>query len=340
MREWIVEKPDAGMRLDKWLASRTDAGSRNRAAEWLARGKVFLDGEPVDASAGATKMAAGQRVGVWMDRPGSSKSAERSVRELRHLLRVVHEDAAIVVVDKPAGLLVEPLPKRKGEEPTLVDLLADRDRHRPRARTYVVHRIDRDTSGLVLFARTLGAREALAAQFARHTPERIYQAVVLGHPSPRSGDWRDVLAWDPSSLRQRKAHGRDARGKAAEARYRVTEMFEGAALVEVSLVTGKRNQIRVQAAMRGHPLLGEKQYRSNARRNDEESATVDLPHINRQALHAHRLRFVHPDTRQPVEFTSPMPEDMAALLRKLRRDSSGSPASALSGESRRRPRAT
>jgi 23S rRNA pseudouridine1911/1915/1917 synthase len=340
MREWFVEKPDAGMRLDKWLASRADAGSRSRAAEWLARGKVFLDGEPVDASAGSTKMTAGQRVGVWMDRPGSSKPAARSVRELRHLLHVVYDDTAIVVVDKPAGLLVEPLPGREGEEPTLVDLLADRDRHRPRARTYVVHRIDRDTSGLVLFARTLAAREALAAQFARHTPARVYQAVVLGHPSPASGIWRDVLAWDRSSLRQRKAHGRDARGKAAEARYRLTEAFNGAALVEVSLVTGKRNQIRVQAAMRGHPLLGEKQYRSNARRDDQKSPGADLPHIDRQALHAHRLSFVHPATREPVEFTSPMPQDMVELLKKLGKGVSRPSTSGVSGERPRRSRAT
>jgi len=339
MREWIVEKPDAGTRLDKWLASRADAGSRSRAAEWLARGKVFLDGEPVDAAAGATKMAAGQRVGVWMDRPGSSKPAERSVLEVRHLLRIVYEDATIVVVDKPAGLLVEPLPRRKGEEPTLVDLIADRDRHRPRVRTYVVHRIDRDTSGLVLFARTITARDALAAQFARHTPERVYQALVVGHPSPPAGTWRDVLAWDSSSLRQRRAHGRDARGKAAEARYRVTETFEGAALVEVSLVTGKRNQIRVQSAMRGHPLLGEKQYRSNSQRDDEEKTGVDLPRIDRQALHAHRLGFMHPATREPVEFTSPMPDDMAGLVKKLRRRGHPTPG-AISEELRRRPRAT
>ena len=314
MREWIVESADAGMRLDQWLAGRTDAGSRRRASEWLARGKVFVGGEPVDAAAGAHKLVAGERVGVWVDRPGSSKAADRAVHPVRHLLRVLHEDESIVVVDKPVGLLVEPLPDRAGEEPTLFDLLADHYRHAPRARSYVVHRIDRDTSGLVLFARTPAARDLLKAQFEERTPERVYLAVVLGRPSLSRGTWRDQLAWDPSALRQRKAHASDARAKDAEAHFQVTEQFADAAMIEVALVTGKRNQIRVQAALRGHPLLGERQYRFDA--PPEPPA---LPRINRQALHAWKLGFIHPTSRTRVAYTSPLPEDLAALLAALRR---------------------
>jgi len=314
MREWIVDSADAGMRLDQWLAGRTDAGSRRRAAEWLTRGKVYLGGQPVDAASGAYKVAGGERVGVWIDRPGSSRPADRSVRDVRHLLNVIHEDDAIVVLDKPVGLLVEPLPGRAGEEPTLVNLLADRYRHAPRARTFVVHRIDRDTSGLVLFARTPQARDALKSQFEARTPERVYQAVVLGQPAPPGGTWRDTLAWDPEALRQRKAHGSDARAKDAEARYTVIEQFADASLIEVSLVTGKRNQIRVQAAMRGHPLLGERQYRFNA-----PPEPLGLPRIDRQALHAWRLGFVHPTSGQRVTYTSPPPADLTALLAALRK---------------------
>ena len=312
MRTWIVDAVDAGMRLDKWLASRTDRGSRRRATEWLARGKVFVNGEPVDSESAGRTVAAGQRIGLWPDRPGSSKPADRSVTRLRHLLRIVHEDDAILVVDKPAGLLVEPLPGRGGEEPTLVDLLADHYRHVPRARWHVVHRIDRDTSGLVLLARTPAARESLKRQFARRTPLRIYLAVLLGRPSPPGGTWRDTLAWDSSSLRQRRAHGRDARGKAAEAHYRVLQQFADAALVEVSLVTGKRNQIRVQAALRGHPLLGERQYRFSA-----GAEPAGLPRIARQALHAQTLGIVHPDTGEPFSCSAPLPEDFARLLASL-----------------------
>jgi len=314
MREWIVESADEGMRLDQWLAGRTEAGSRSRATQWLARGKVYVNGQPAEPAARADRVIAGQRVSVWMDRPGSSKPADRSVFDVRHLLNVVHQDDAIVVLDKPVGLLVEPLPDRAGEENTLLDLLADYYHHEPRARSYVVHRIDRDTSGLVLFARTALAREALKEQFEHRTPERVFQAVVLGRPSPPEGIWRDTLAWDPSSLRQRQAHGRDARGKDAEAQYRVIEQFVEAAVIEVTLVTGKRNQIRVQAAMRGHPLLGERQYRFGA--PPEPSS---LPHIDRQALHAWKLGFVHPTTGRRVSYTSPLPEDLEILLRALRK---------------------
>ena len=314
MREWIVESADAGMRLDQWLAGRTDAGSRSRASQWLSRGKVYVDGHPAEPAARADRVMAGQRVSVWMDRPGSSKPADRAVGDVRHLLNVIHQDDAIVVLDKPVGVLVEPLPDRAGEENTLLDLLADHYRHEPRARSYVVHRIDRDTSGLVLFARTVLARDALKEQFEQRTPERVYQAVVLGHPLPPQGTWRDKLAWDPAALRQRQAHGRDARGKDAVAEYRVLEQFAEAALIEVSLVTGKRNQIRVQAAMRGHPLLGERQYRFGV-----PLESPGLPPVDRQALHAWKLGFVHPATGRRVTYTSPLPEDLETLLRALRK---------------------
>jgi 23S rRNA pseudouridine1911/1915/1917 synthase len=165
MREWVVEGADEGMRLDQWLAGRTDAGSRSRATQWLDRGKVYVDGKPVEPAGRADRVIAGQRVSVWMDRPGSSKPADRSVGDERYLLTIVDQDDAIVVIDKPVGLLVEPLPDRPGEEITLVDLLVDHYRHERRARAYVVHRIDRDTSGLVLFARSTAARDALKEQF-------------------------------------------------------------------------------------------------------------------------------------------------------------------------------
>jgi 23S rRNA pseudouridine1911/1915/1917 synthase len=329
MQEWTVAGPDAGMRLDKWLASRGGAGSRRRAAEWLAKGKVFLDDEPVDDAAAGHAVTGGQRIGVWIDRPGSARRPDRSLREARDCLRILHEDDSFVVVDKPPGLIVEPLPRRAGEEATLTDLLAEHYRHSPRGSAYVVHRIDRDTSGLVLFARTPGARDALKAQFARRTPVRIYRAVLLGRVFPERGTWHDTLAWDPTSLRQRKAHGRDARGKAAEAHYHVITQFADAALVEVSLVTGKRNQIRVQAAMRGHPVLGERQYRFSA-----PPEPPGLPQIGRQALHAHRLAFIHPDTGRDVSFTSPLPSDLEKLIAEL--TSSGASGTSRTSPPRRR----
>jgi len=313
MQEWVIAADAAGMRLDLWLARHAGAGSRSRASAWLERGKVFVAGEAAGPRDAARRLVAGDRVGVWMDRPGSAKRADRVALDGRHLLRIVADDAAFIVADKPAGLIVEPLPARGGEEVTLLDLLCHHVRHAPRAALHVVHRIDRDTSGLVLFARTAEARDALKDQFERRTPSRIYQAVLEGVVTPARGTWKDQLAWDATSLRQRKAHATDARGKEAVAEYDVLAQFELAALVEVSLVTGKRNQIRVQAALRGHPLLGERQYRFGS-----PPPAPGLPRIERQALHAWRLGFRHPSTGRPVMFTAEPPEDFRRLLAALR----------------------
>ena len=253
MQEWVVAADAAGMRLDLWLARHAGAGSRSRAAAWLERGKVFLDGQAAGPDDAARRLTPGLRVGVWMDRPGSARAADRAAHGRRHLLRIVAEDATFIVADKPAGLIVEPLPGRSGEEVTLLDLVRHHLRHEPRASLYVVHRIDRDTSGLVLFARSAEVRDALKDQFERRTPVRVYQAVVEGAVRPTRGRWIEQLAWDASRLRQRKAHASDARGKEAVAEYAVLEQFAAAALLQVSLVTGKRNQIRVQAGCAAIP---------------------------------------------------------------------------------------
>lgn len=313
MQEWVVSEADAGTRLDLWLVRCAEGGSRRRVAEWFARGKVYLGEQLVDAAAAAHRLAAGERVGVWLDRPGSATTAERSVVPLRHLLRLVYSDAAVIAVNKPPGLLVDPLPGSQSPEVTLLDLLRDQVGRERRGGLYVVHRIDRDTSGLVLFARSAAAAEALKQQFEAHTPERVYQALLLGRPQPPSGTWRDRLSWDASTFRQRRAHATDARAKEAIAHYAVREQFAAAALVEVSLVTGKRNQIRVQAALRGHPLLGERQYRFAA-----PPEPPGLPRSERHALHAWRLGFEHPVTAQPVSLTAPLPADLTRLLDELR----------------------
>ena len=313
MQEWVIAADAAGMRLDLWLARHAGAGSRSRAAAWLERGKVFLDGQAAGPDEAAHRLTPGLRIGVWMDRPGSAKAADRAAHDRRHLLRIVAEDADVIVADKPAGMIVEPLPGRSGDEVTLLELVRHHLRHEPRASLYVVHRIDRDTSGLVLFARSAEARDALKDQFEQRAPVRVYQAVVEGLVWPPRGRWTDQLAWDASRLRQRQAHATDARGKEAVADYAVLEQFPAAALVQVSLVTGKRNQIRVQAGLRGHPLLGERQYRFGA-----PAPAPGLPRIDRQALHAWRLGFRHPSTGRQVTVTAEPPEDFTRLLAALR----------------------
>ena len=311
MAEWTVRSGEAGLRLDKYLASADRAGSRAKAAAALERGKVFVnDREMTLADAGA-RLEIGDAVRLWMDRPGSSKG--RSALGDDRDLPIVYEDDAIVVLDKPAGLLAVPLPiGRREDARSVFEDLKVYLRQRGRRRPFVVHRIDRDTSGLVLFAKTAAAQDTLKAQFKKHEPERVYHAVVYGHPSPPSGTWRDTLTWDTKALIQKETSPRDPRGKEAVSRYRVIERLAGAALVEVTLVTGRRNQIRIQARLRGHTLVGEQRYVCGP----DQLRPIAFP---RQALHAHRLTFRHPADGREMRFEAPRPADFSALVDRLRR---------------------
>ena len=305
--DWTVSDQERGVRLDKFLAADDRLGSRRRASVALDRGKVFINGVEAAPDAGATKLGTGDRIRVWMDRPGSSRSRGPSRAGDLHIL---FEDQAIIVLDKPAGLLAVPL-ERKEHADSVVDQLVTYLRPQGKRKPLVVHRIDRDTSGLVVFAKTAAAQGALREQFKRHTAERVYRAVVYGHPSPPSGTWRDRLVWDGKALIQKETHPRDPKGKDAVCRYETLEKFEGTSLIEVRLETGKRNQIRLQARLRGHTLVGETRYVYGP----EALRPIDFP---RQALHAFRLGFTHPVTRAPLRFEAPPPEDFAGLVSRLR----------------------
>jgi 23S rRNA pseudouridine1911/1915/1917 synthase len=306
---WVTQADDAGVRLDKFLAAPQRLGSRGRVAEALDKGKVFVNEQEASRRDGGTTLRAGDVVRLWMDRPGSAKRRPRSSVEAGNV-EILYEDDALMVVNKPAGLLSVPLP-RKPDEASAYDDLETHLRPRGKRKPLVVHRIDRDTSGLVVFARTIRAQQALKDQFRRREPERVYLAVVYGHPEPREGTWRDHLVWDSKALIQRRTRAGDPAAKEAISRYRVLETLDGASLIEVRLVTGKRNQIRLQARLRGHTLVGEQRYvyGPDALRSIE---------CSRQALHAHRLSFLHPVDGRPLTFEAPLPADLSALVRRLR----------------------
>lgn len=307
---WTVDAAEADVRLDKFLAHPDRLGSRGRAVAAIERGKVFVNEVEVPLARAATTLRRGDVVRVWMDRPGSSRPRPRE----RHVgdLHLLYEDDAIVVVNKPPGLLTVPLPDEA--DTSVQEMLNDYLRSRGRRRkVLVVHRIDRDTSGLVMFAKDALSQKRLKDQFRRREPERVYWAVVYGHPDPPSGTWRDHLVWDKDSLIQKQTHPKDPRAAEAVSDYRVLETFRDASLVEVRLRTGKRNQIRLQARLRGHTLVGEKRYVFGPE-------TIRPIAFARQALHAHRLALRHPADDRPLTFEAPVPADLASLLRRLRRD--------------------
>ncbi len=307
--KWVAGESEAGMRLDKFLADPSRLASRSRASTALARGKVYVNGAEVTPDAAAQRLVRGDAVRVWMDRPGSAK--RRSARTGDSTaLQIIYRDPALVVVNKPAGLLAVPLPVRDAE-PSVESELAMILRSHGKRRPLVVHRIDRDTSGLVLFALRADAQARLKQQFLRREPERVYLAVVYGCPTPSQGTWSDRLVWDQRALIQKDTHPNDPRGKDARSEYRVVEDFGIASLIEVRLVTGKRNQIRLQARLRGHTLVGEQRYVFGP----DALRTIDF---KRQALHAARLAFRHPVTGQGLRFEAPLPPDMAELVKRLR----------------------
>ena len=312
---WIVSSDEQGIRLDRFLAAAERVGSRSRVRAALDRGQVFVNDVEASGKDAAVSLTAGDAVRLWLDRPGSGK---RRSSFTAGGLQIVYEDETLLVVNKPAGLLTVPL-GRGTPSSSVYQLIAEHFGSRRRSTPFVVHRIDRDTSGIVVFAKTAAAQQALKDQFARREPDRVYWAVVHGSPRPARGRWRDHLAWDDDALKQTVTDAKDRKAVEAISDYRVLESFTDAALVEVRLHTGKRNQIRIQAAQRGHPLIGERQYADSHGPSGRTGPTHALLAFPRQALHAYRLAFAHPIDGRRLTFEAPLPGDLAKLLERLRR---------------------
>lgn len=306
---WTVKAQETGQRLDKFLAGAARLGSRSKAARAIESGKVFVNENEMSGADAARQMQPGDVVRLWMNRPGSAHRRTYSRRQ-QPSLPIVFEDDQLLVINKPAGLLTVRL-EAQPDEDSLENRLGKYLRSHGRKHPLAVHRIDRDTTGLVVFAKTESARQHLKQQFFNRQPQRIYQAIVHGIPEAHAGRWRDLVRWDQQYRVQKLCSPKNSQAHEAICTYRVLETFTQASLLEIALITGKRNQIRLQAAVRGHQLIGEKIYLSDPPPDND----IGLP---RQALHAYQLAFCHPTTNKVMEFESPLPEDLEKLLRKLR----------------------
>ena len=309
MERFVVER--GGERLDKLLAQRPSVSSRRRATEVLDTGKVHIDGRQVLAEEGGLPVPAGAAIEIHWNAPGSGLARRKGEHGLTQAgLRILHEDADIIAVDKPPGLLTDVADPVQAKE---------RDSVKKRLHTYlkprgrepqVCHRIDRDTSGVVLFATHERSGEALRAQFANHEPERTYWLAVHGVPEPREGTWEDWMVWDKVQLLQRVTKPNAPGAMLARAHYKVIEAFADSAIVEVRLDTGRRNQIRLHTCERGHPILGERLYLP-------PRFHIGRWQLPRQALHARRVTFKHPVTGASITVESPLPPDLQAVVRKM-----------------------
>lgn len=303
VRRVSAASEDAGRTVQRILHDRL--GLSNAEAKGLiAAGCVRRNGRPVGKP--DERVAAGDLVEVAADEGRRYAGAAR-MRRAGDGYRLLHEDDDLVVVDKEAGVLTVPAGAADGSSLVERLLAAYRKRGHRDPVLRVVHRIDRYTSGLVVFARSHPALLELKRQFKARTPERIYVAVAEGAVASERGRLEHDLEEDAKSLKVRVVRGEGRPAQRATLRYRVLERFRSATYLEVALETGRRNQIRVQFAEEGHPLIGDRAYGRTS------------PLIPRVALHAHRLAFTSPRGRRPLRFESPLPGDMRRLLRELRK---------------------
>jgi 23S rRNA pseudouridine1911/1915/1917 synthase len=303
----------AGRRLDQALATLLPQYSRTRIQRWIEDGAVRVNGL---APRARDVVVGGEAATV------EARQADETTVAAEDLpLAVVHQDAAIIVIDKPAGVVVHP--GAGNREHTLQNaLLAHDPKLRRVPRAGLVHRIDKDTSGLLVVARTLEAQTALVAALAAHEVEREYLALCTG--AMTGGGTVDEPIGRHRTQRIKMAVRSD--GRAAVTHYRIEKRFRAHTLARVRLETGRTHQIRVHLAHVGYPIVGDPVY--GGRRRIPAGASPQLlaalAAFRRQALHAARLSFVHPKSGKPVSFAAPLPEDFSQLLGALERDLAGS----------------
>lgn len=307
-----IAEDAAGCRLDRALALALTTLSRERIKALISTGEVTRAGVVVRDP--AVKVRAGESYTVKVPAP---RAAEAEAQDIP--LRIVYEDDHLLVVDKPAGLVVHPAAGNL--DGTLVNALLHHCHGRLSgiggvARPGIVHRIDKDTSGLLVVAKTDPAHEHLSRQFAAHTVERVYTAIVAGIPRQTEGRIEGALARSVHD-RKKMAIVSDGRGRHAVTHYRlVCPLGRHAAHVECRLETGRTHQVRVHMASIGHPLLGDPVY-GRAGRNTALKPVLDRLHFHRQALHAGVLGFQHPLTDETIRFESPLPDDLEQLIAAL-----------------------
>jgi 23S rRNA pseudouridine1911/1915/1917 synthase len=310
-RTLLVDRADARVRLDVWLARAAPELSRARIQALIAESHVLVDGQPSRASA---RLRGGEAVHLTVPTPIAAVPAPEDIP-----LRVVYEDQHLLVIDKPAGLVVHPGAGQA--QGTLVNallhLVKDLSGVGGVLRPGIVHRLDRGTSGLLVVAKDDEAHRALVRQFAGRTVEKEYLAIVHGLPKARTGTITLPIGRDP--VHRQRMSVRAPRGRAARSDYTVVEAFDGAALVRVRIHTGRTHQIRVHLASLGHPVAGDAAYGGtrapSSRRSEAKAALLGL---SRPALHAARLSFTHPETGLRLDFESALPEDLTSVLSALR----------------------
>ena len=288
-------------RLDAFLASSLDGLTRSQAARLIESGEVAVNGETAGKS---YKLAGGEDIAVTLPEPEPVEAVPQDIP-----LDVVYEDADVIVVNKPSGMVVHPAPGHP--DGTLVNALlyhcaGTLSGVGGALRPGIVHRIDRDTSGLIIAAKNDAAHQYLSAQLADHTLARTYECIVVGALREDRGTVDAPIARHPTG---RKRMAVVAGGREAVTHWEVIARYPGYTHVRCRLETGRTHQIRVHMAYIGHPILGDTVY----------GAKKEVPGLTGQCLHAVGLRFLHPRTHEVVELFCPLPEEFTRMLQKIRK---------------------
>ena len=305
----IIAEEAAGWRLDRALAASVPTLSRERLKALVSSGNVR------DAAGLAVRDPASKaRPGTYEISVPAPAAAHNEPQDIP--LAIVYEDDHLIVVDKPAGMVVHPA--AGNFDGTLVNALLHHCAGRLSsiggvARPGIVHRIDKDTSGLLVVAKTDVTHEGLSAQFAKHSIDRRYKAIVAGIPNPIAGTVDAPLARS-SGNRQKMAIVAEGRGKRAVTHYRLVTPLQEASLVECRLETGRTHQVRVHMTSIGHALLGDPVYGGKKTNHRKLLNQLDF---KRQALHAAELGFIHPVSKKNLSFKSDIPSDMQELFTAL-----------------------
>lgn len=294
----LLDESLAGQRLDRVVAALHPELSRAAASELIAQDLVRINGHPAKP---ASRPIVGAQITVDLPEPAQSDAGPERIP-----IEVVYEDAALVVVNKPAGMVVHPAPGNLTG--TLVNALLGRYQGLPgdSTRPGIVHRLDKDTSGLIVVARTPHALATLAGAFKRHQVHKEYLALLIGTPKPETGAIEAPIGRDPRH-RQRMAVVSTG-GRESRTEYRTEERFTGYALVRALPETGRMHQIRVHFAAKGHPVAGDAVYGRQAPKLG----------LRRQFLHAALLSFVHPTTGEAMRFEAPLAADLQHAVDLLR----------------------
>ena len=287
------EKP-----LDRWLRELMPGKSWNEVRRLVRTGKIFVDGSPLLDP--VQLVAAGADLELRQNAPRATRTPSLPKSAILYL------DAHVVVVEKPAGISTVPFDEneRGTLDQLVMETISERGRRAPLG---IVHRIDKETSGVVVFTRTMSAKLALKNQFRFHTVGRRYVAIAQG--TVKSGTIRSRLVKDRGDGR-RGSTDNDELGREAVTHVKSLEALRGATLIECRLETGRTHQIRIHLAERGNPLVGERVYSKGYR-----GALIEAPRL---MLHARELAFEHPATGKPLAFEQAMPADMQAVLKTLR----------------------